>query len=308
MTLSICASGLAGSSGSSSKTSRAAPASRPDRRRLHQGRLVDDRAARRVDEDRGRLHPGEVPGIDQVVRLLRQQDVERHDVGLAQQLLERHQLDAQGRGCIRRHVRITRQEAKAERPGPRRDQSRYAPEANQAERHGRQPADGARCRSRIFPRRPAARADEVLHVRKPADRGQDQGQRMVGHLVDEGVGHVGDEDAVARGRLDVDVVVTDGGTQHEARAPEPPEHAGVERQAARDHDLGRDRLGGQAPVRAVHRRPDDLETAAFHHRARLRPDDGPVRAGPHYVAASVPALPPPREIGLHVSSPVIRRR
>ena len=86
MTFPSCRSGLAGSSGSTSKTSRAAPPTRPER--LDQGRLVHDQAARGVDEDRGWLHPGEPPGVDQVARLLRQEDVQRDDVGLAQELLE----------------------------------------------------------------------------------------------------------------------------------------------------------------------------------------------------------------------------
>ena len=52
-------------------------------------RLVDDRASRRIDEKRRRLHPPERGGVDQVARLGAERAVERHDVGSRQQLVER---------------------------------------------------------------------------------------------------------------------------------------------------------------------------------------------------------------------------
>ena len=68
-------------SGSRSNTSSPAPAIVPDAERVGERRLVDDRAARRVDEERRRLHPRERRGIDQVARLRAERAVERDDVG-----------------------------------------------------------------------------------------------------------------------------------------------------------------------------------------------------------------------------------
>ena len=56
--------------------------------RLHKRRLVDDVAARDVDEDRGRLEQGEPAGVDQVVGLGRVRRREDEDVGLGEQLVE----------------------------------------------------------------------------------------------------------------------------------------------------------------------------------------------------------------------------
>ena len=76
-------------SGSRSNTSSPAPAIVPVAQRLDQRGLVDDRAARRVDEVRGRLHLRRARGVDQVARLGRQRAVQRDDVGGREQLVER---------------------------------------------------------------------------------------------------------------------------------------------------------------------------------------------------------------------------
>ena len=48
--------------------------------------LVDDRAARGVDEDRGRAHPAQLGRADQQPRAREQRGVQRHDVGGGEQL------------------------------------------------------------------------------------------------------------------------------------------------------------------------------------------------------------------------------
>ena len=74
-------SGSSGGSGSGSVTSSAAPAELPVVQRVGERGLVDDRAARRVDEDRRRLHARERGGVDQVARGGGERHVERDDVG-----------------------------------------------------------------------------------------------------------------------------------------------------------------------------------------------------------------------------------
>ena len=52
---------------------------------------VDNRSARRVHEDGGRLHGAQRIGVDEVARLVSQIDVQGDEVGLPQELV---QLDA----------------------------------------------------------------------------------------------------------------------------------------------------------------------------------------------------------------------
>ena len=61
-------SGLSGGSGSSAKTSSAAPASVPSRRRLRERGLVHDGAAADVDEHGAGLDGGERAGVEQAAR------------------------------------------------------------------------------------------------------------------------------------------------------------------------------------------------------------------------------------------------
>jgi hypothetical protein len=56
----------------------------PGHERLHEGVLVDEAAARGVDEDRARAHAGERGGVEQRRRVRRQRRVERHDVAALQ--------------------------------------------------------------------------------------------------------------------------------------------------------------------------------------------------------------------------------
>ena len=77
-------------SGSRSKTSRAAPAIRPLAQRRDERLLVDDRPAAGVDEHGRRLHPRERGRVDQVAALVGQRQVQRDDVGGGEQLVERH--------------------------------------------------------------------------------------------------------------------------------------------------------------------------------------------------------------------------
>ena len=69
-----------------SVTSSAAAAIVPSYQRVAQRGLVDDRPARGVDEDRGRLHRGQGAGVDQMGRLRCQRAVQRDDVGGGEQL------------------------------------------------------------------------------------------------------------------------------------------------------------------------------------------------------------------------------
>ena len=85
-------------SGSGSVTSSAAPAISPCVERVDERLLVDDRAARGVDEDRRRLHARSAAASMRWRVCVGQRRVERDDVGLRERGLERVvAADARGR-------------------------------------------------------------------------------------------------------------------------------------------------------------------------------------------------------------------
>src|SRR5215510_4407942 len=55
---------------------------------LDQRRLVDERAARGVDENGARLQAGDARGIDDAARLVVEREIERNDIGARQQGVE----------------------------------------------------------------------------------------------------------------------------------------------------------------------------------------------------------------------------
>ena len=97
--------------------------------RPRQRLLVDDRAARRVDEIRRALHARQRALVDQMPRLRRQRHVQRDDVRRDQQAIERHRLGAGERRsraatCRRRACRTP---ARAPRPRGRSGRRRRGP-------------------------------------------------------------------------------------------------------------------------------------------------------------------------------------
>ena len=69
--------------------------------RTGEGDLIDDAAARRVDDDRGRLHDGDGGVVEEVARRRVEIDVQRHDVGTREPIGKRtHALDSDHRGQI----------------------------------------------------------------------------------------------------------------------------------------------------------------------------------------------------------------
>ena len=80
--------------GSCSKTSIPAPAEVTGPERLGDGGLVDDAAAGHVEDDRPGLQPGDRVAPDEPARRARQRDVDGHDVGPGEQLVEADQLHA----------------------------------------------------------------------------------------------------------------------------------------------------------------------------------------------------------------------
>jgi len=79
--------------GSCSNTSRPAPAISP-RASARPAPPRHDRATRGVDEERGLLHQAKFARADLMARFRLERGMQRHEVGLGEQRVERHIVDA----------------------------------------------------------------------------------------------------------------------------------------------------------------------------------------------------------------------
>src|SRR5215217_1867164 len=179
--------------------------------RLQQHVLVDDRAARGVDEDRRPLHQAQLARADEPARAVAQPRVDRQHVRALEQLVARHRLDAGLGGRLRREVLAPRDHVHLERLRDARDAPAELPQPEDAERAARQlGADRAL---------PAAVADAPVLLEEVAlqrddqppcelgGRGRqrrgpaDRDPELAGGLhVDRGVGHPGRHEQLENGQ------------------------------------------------------------------------------------------------------------
>ena len=168
--------------------------------RLVQRLLVHERAARGVDEVGARLHARELLAADQPARLLVQRGVQRHEVGLLQQRLERDQLDADRGGALAGDERVVGDDAHLEGARTLGHARADAPEADDAERVPGQ-FDALQLAAL-----PAALAQRGVALRHVARDGEQQRQRVLDGGDGVGQWRVDDDHAARRRRLEVDVV------------------------------------------------------------------------------------------------------
>ena len=102
----------------------ARPADVPGAHGLGQRVLVDEAAARGVDDDHARLGERELVLADQADRLGGLRQVDGDHVGATEQIVEREQLDAELRGAGGRDVRVVGDEGDVERREPLRHELR----------------------------------------------------------------------------------------------------------------------------------------------------------------------------------------
>src|SRR5690606_9426628 len=102
--------------------------------RVDQLVLLDDLAARRVDDDRRALHARQLASADQAVRRFGQRNVQRNDVGLLDQVVERDTLDVELERTLVGQVRITHDDVHAEGTCASCNLSTDAPCADETER------------------------------------------------------------------------------------------------------------------------------------------------------------------------------
>ncbi len=197
--------------GSTEKTSSAAPASCPESRAADERRLVHEGAARAVHEDRALLHRRELRGADEVLRLRAARRVERDDVGLREQLVQRDGRDAQLGGALRRHVRVEREERDVPRPQARGHARSDLAEADEADRLALQLGPDE-LRALPFPG-----FQRSLCLGDPAQEREEEGDRVLRRGDDVPRRSVDDEDAALRGGLHVDVVEPDARPADDAK-------------------------------------------------------------------------------------------
>ena len=181
-----------------------------------QCRAVDDLPARRVDQQRRRLHQSQGVPVDQVVCLLRHRAVDRHVVGLGQQLLKRHDLDAVQVGRDLVDVRVGGNDpGRPEAADAGGEGAADVAEADDADGVAGDPPGAGEEPDHRFPMSPAPIAGRAGGVDHAPRQREHQRHRVVGHLGRVGTGHVGRQDAEFGGGVEIDRVDAD---------PQPADH------------------------------------------------------------------------------------
>ena len=168
--------------------------------RIGQRGLVDEIAARRVDDADSLLGGSQPPGVDDPSRLLVRRHVQRHVVGAREHIVERHELDAE----VGRHLlgdeRVVRDDAHAEGGGAPCDLLADAAKPGEAE--GLLPDLLAEKLLLL----PLALLHRGVRRRQVAGHRQDQSDGELGDGNAVGAGRVHDDDAAGAGGGHVNVV------------------------------------------------------------------------------------------------------
>ena len=243
--------------------------------------LIDEIAARRVDEARTVLHQSDAPRVDHAARALARGAVQRQDIGLAHQPVERvdiacaeHPLDRFGEAFA-----VVIGDLEAEGAGAMRHRLADPAHADDAKHLARQLAAQQRGRR---PAGPLAGTDQLDPLAHPARHADDARHGQIGGILGEDTGRVRHHDPPRGCRLEVDMIGprTEIGDQAEAIARlcqhiriDPVGHRGDEHVAIahrRDQFLARHRLVGGIALRIeqlTQPRFDGRHQVARHHDA-----------------------------------------
>ena len=186
--------------------------------------LVDHLAPAGVDQVAVGSHPAQRGRADQVPGAVGQRHVHGQVVGLAEHLVQVAEPDAERPGDLGTDVRVAGHHLHLQASGPSGEGTGDPAEADQAERAARQPAH----RPELGERRPAAALDGPVAGCDPPGAGEQQGQRMLSHVVRAVFGHVGHPDATGPGRRDVDVVVAGAAAGQYPAGIQAIDQAGIE--------------------------------------------------------------------------------
>ena len=183
--------------------------------------LVDDAAARGVDEHEVGAGLGELVLADEPEGLRGLRQVHRHEVGLLDELLEGHQAHAHLGGTAGLHVGVVGDDPHPEGAQPLRDEHADAAEADDA--------DGllVELDAGVPAALPLAVLQRLAGRADVAGRREHEGDRELGRGDDVGGRGVDDHDAALRRGLDVDVVEPDAGAGHDREPLGGGERLGV---------------------------------------------------------------------------------
>ena len=190
--------------GSLEKTSRAAPATLPERSAASSASSSSELAAGGVDDPHAVAHRVERGGVDRAARLRGQRQVQREEVGGRVDLLRR--LDALGAElaeALGRDVRVVGDDAHPEPERAARDLLADPAEAEHAERLAGE-LDAA-----VRAALPAALLERGVRLRDVARERDEEADRVLGGGDDRRLRRVRDDDPAPRRRVDVDVVDAD---------------------------------------------------------------------------------------------------
>ena len=214
---------------------------------LAEGRLVDDPAARGIHDPRAGLDHAELLLADQTLGLGRARQMDRHEVGLHEERLERrHDLDAHLLGALGAHVRVERDHAHPEAGRARGDERSDAAEPDQADRLSGQ-------LDALPPRALPPAVDQIgVRLRDVARLREQQRECLFGRRDDVGLRRVHHHHAAPRRFLDVDVVQTDAGARDDLEVGRRREDRRGHLRGAPDHEgvVGRN-LRGKIALREV---------------------------------------------------------
>ena len=168
-----------------------------------QRRIVDDAAARGIDQDRVGVHRRQPLAIDEAVRLRRGRAVNRDDIDCRQQAVHAGVVLGPRRVLVRQRIAIVIMNLHLEAARARRDHLPDTPHAENAETlAGDLPSNHER-RAPVLPRLAAHQAFAFAGAARGAEHQQhgDFGGRIGQH-----VRSIGDDDAPALRRLQIDMI------------------------------------------------------------------------------------------------------
>ncbi len=198
--------------------------------RLRDRRLVDDPAARDVEHDRTRLHPGDRLAPDEPLGRAGQRHVHGHDVGAREQRLEVHQLDPVVGGLLGGHVRVDADDDHLHGPGAVRDGLADLAEPDDPERPAAQLETGE------LAALPLAAAERRVGGGRPARDAVEQGERVLGGGDRVAGRGVDDRDPGSRRGVEVDVVDADPGPPDDDEPRAGGDQLGIDLDLAADDE------------------------------------------------------------------------
>ncbi|EAR50516.1 hypothetical protein OG2516_09735 [Oceanicola granulosus HTCC2516] len=205
--------------------------------RVRQRLLVDEAAARAVDDPHALLRLGEVLAAQDVLRLLRQRHVQGDEVGARQQRVEPDLLDTELGGALLRQERIVGDHL---HPQPHRAGADDAADVARADHAERLAGQLDAHEARLLPLARMGRGRRLGDLARDGEHHRDGVLGGGDHVAEGGVHH---DDALLRRVRDVDVIDADAG------AADDPEVVGGGDDLL--GDLGR-RADGEAVVLADH--------------------------------------------------------